>query len=256
MQGEGDLSTRVVLVTGASRGIGLEIAKAFHARGARVALAARGTEKLAEATASLGDGAMGVEMDVSVKASVERGVAEIVERFGAIHVLVNNAAVGRLSRIVDISDRDLEDQVAINFLGPVHCVRAVVPHMRKAGGGDVLNISSDSVERPFPFLGIYGASKAALETLTIALRQELAPENIRVALLRSGPSLTGFAADWSPEDAQAAFEAWVAGDFLDPQSVMNPETVAEAAVFLATRAREASVYTLDVRPRRQSEPGG
>ena len=256
MQDADDFSTRVVLVTGASRGIGLEIAKAFHARGARVALAARGAEKLAEATASLGDRALGIEMDVSDKASVDRGVAEVVERFGAIHVLVNNAAVGRLSKIVEVSDRDLEDQVAINFLGPVYCVRAVVPHMRAAGGGDVLNVSSDSVLRPFPYLGIYGASKAALETLTVALRQELAPENIRVALLRSGPSLTGFASEWSPEDAGPAFEEWTAGDYLDPQSVMHPETVAEAAVFLVAQAREASVYTLDVRPRRQNPLGG
>ena len=252
MTQEVDLSGRVIFVTGASRGIGLAIARAFHSRGAKVALSARGKEGLAAAEKELGDRALAVEMDVAQESSVQAGIERVASRFGRIDVLVNNAAVGRLSRIADISDEDLLDQVGINFLGAVYCVRSVVPYLRKAGGGDILNVSSDSVERPFPYLGIYGATKAALEKLTEALRSELAPEDIRVSLLRSGPSLTGFASGWPPDLAATAFKAWAAGDFLDPQSVMSPEVVAEAAVFMVTRPREASVHTFDVRPRRTS----
>lgn len=250
MNEECDLEGRVVLITGASRGIGLAMAKAFHSRGAKVALSARGREGLEAAADALGERAFPVEIDVARASSVTEGVERTVGHFGKLDVLVNNAAVGRLSRIADIEEEDLLAQVEINFLGAVHCIRSVVPHMRKTGGGDIVNVSSDSVERPFPYLGVYGATKAALEKLSEGLRAELAPEDIRVSLLRSGPSLTSFASQWSPDVAAAAFEEWSAGDFLDPASVMHPEAIADAAVFMVTRPREASVYTFDVRPRR------
>lgn len=255
MSGEVDLSDRVVLITGASRGIGLAISRAFHSRGARVAMAARGADELFNAAQELGIRALAVPMDVADSISVNRGVERVVAEWGGVDVLVNNAAIGRLSRIAAISDGDLEDQMGINLAGPIRCTRAVVPHFRRAAGGDIVNISSDSVERPFPYLGVYGATKAALETLTGALRRELAVDGIRVVLVRSGPTFSSFASGWDPEVATEAFEAWRGGGFLDPESVIDPVVIADAVVYAITRPREASVYTLDIRPGRKDESG-
>ena len=118
-----DLSERVVLVTGASQGIGLAMSRAFHARGARVAMTARGADDLNRAAEEVGENGLPVPMDVSDPASVNRSVERIVAEWGRIDVLVNNAAVGRLSKISEISDQDLQDQLAVNFAGPIHCTQ-------------------------------------------------------------------------------------------------------------------------------------
>ena len=256
MSGEIDLSGRVVLVTGASQGIGLAMSRAFHARGARVAMTARGAENLIRAAEEVGGECLAVPTDVSDPVSVNHCVERVVSEWGRIDVLVNNAAVGRLAKISEISDEDLQDQLAINVAGPIYCTRAVVPHFRRGGvGGDIVNVSSDSVERPFPYLGVYGATKASLETLSGALRRELAGEDVRVTLLRSGPTFSNFASGWDPEVAGEAFEAWNAGGFIDPESVIDPVLIADAAVYAVTRPRSASVYTVDVRPRRKDGGG-
>ena len=251
MSGADALSGRVVVVTGASRGIGLATSRVLAAAGAKVALWARGAIEVEAAAAELGERGLAVPVDVADPASVEAGVERVREAFGGIDVLVNNAAVGRLSPIAEVSQVDLRDQIGINLEGPIHCIRAIVPEMRRRGGGDIVNLSSDSVLRPFPWLGIYAATKAALETLSTALRAELAGDGIRVSLIRSGPALLSFAAGWDPETAALAFEAWQAGGHLDPACVLPPERIAEAILFALTRPPEASVETLDLRPRRK-----
>ena len=242
-----ELRGRVIGVTGASRGIGLAIASALLERGARVALLARGEEELRAAAAGLGEGALPVVADVRDPVAVAQGFERVVEHFGALDGLVNNAAVGRIHRIEDASDEDLRAQVEINLLGPIFCCRTAIPHLRASGRGHIINVSSDSVERPFPFLGVYSATKAGLETFTRALRDELVGSGVRVTLLRLGPALTSFARDWG-EGAGDAIAAWQAGGYMDPTRVVRPEVVAEAAVQVLTLPVEASVHTLDVRP--------
>jgi meso-butanediol dehydrogenase/(S,S)-butanediol dehydrogenase/diacetyl reductase len=248
---KGDLRGRVVVVTGASRGIGLATSQALIECNARVALLARGAEELADAASALASRseALPVAVDVSDPESVREAFGQLARHFGAVHALVNNAAVGCIDRIEDASDDDLAAQVGINLLGPILCARAAIPHLRAAGGGDIVNLSSDSVERPFPFLGVYAATKGGVETLTLALRSELAADGIRVALLRSGPALTSFARDWHPEAAGRALAAWQAGGYMDPARVVAPDVVGRAVVQLLTQPPEASVHTLDLRPR-------
>ena len=139
--------------------------------------------------------------------------------------------------------------MGINLLGPIYCSRAAIPHLREAGGGDIINLSSDSVERPFPFLSVYAATKGGLETFTLGLRTEVAEDGIRVTLLRSGPSVTSFARDWQPETAARAFEAWQAGGYIHAGGVVTPEVIGAGVVQVLTLPVEASVFTLDIRPR-------
>ncbi len=243
------LAGRVVIVTGASRGIGLATAHALSARGARVAMLARGKQELEEAAATLAGDALPVVADVSDPLAVTAAFAQVVAHFGALHALVNNAAVGRIDRVEDARDEDLVAQVGINLLGPIYCSRAAIPHLREAGGGDIINLSSDSVERPFPFLSVYAATKGGLETFTLGLRGEVAEDGIRVTLLRSGPSLTSFARDWQSEAAGRAFEAWQAGGYIHAGGVVTPEVIGAGVVQILTLPVEASVFTLDIRPR-------
>ena len=247
---EGIFEGRVALVTGASRGIGLATARDLCARGAKVAMLARGAEELATAAAELGDSALAIPTDVSVASQVEAAVSQVLERWGRLDILVNNAAIGRIHRIEDASDEDLTLQVGVNVLGPLYTIRASVPHLRAAGGGDIVNVSSDSVERPFAYLVTYAATKGALETLSQGLREELAPEGIRVILVRSGPALTSFAANWEPEAAGRAFAQWEVDARLDPTCVVAPETVASAIAGALSQPREATVHFVDIRPTR------
>lgn len=241
---------RVALITGGSRGIGLATARALWVQGAKVALLARGAKELTEAVSEFGDSGVAIPTDVSNVSEVGAAVAQVVERWGRLDIVVNNAAIGRLGLIEDASDEDLAAQVSVNALGPLYVVRAAIPHLRNAGGGDIVNVSSDSVDRPFPFLVAYAATKGALETLTDGLREELAPDGIRVATIRSGPALTGFATDWEPEVAARAFAQWQAEARLDPTCVVSPEAIADAIRHVLSQPREATVHLLDIRPSR------
>lgn len=246
--GQDRLAGRVALVTGASRGIGLATARALRDEGCRVALVARGKDELEAAASEFGDSGIAIQADVSQS----REVADLVERaagqWGRLDVLVNNAAIGRVHRIEDASDEDLATQVSVNVLGPLYTIRAAIPHLRAAGGGDIVNVSSDSVRRPFPFLVAYAATKGALETLTEGLREEVSGDGIRATVVRSGPALTSFAAGWDPDTATRAFARWQEDSRLDPSCVVAPEAIANAIVHVLCQPREATVHVLDLRP--------
>ncbi|MCZ6462785.1 MAG: SDR family NAD(P)-dependent oxidoreductase [Proteobacteria bacterium] len=221
------LAGRVALVTGASSGIGRATAEAFVRAGAHVALLARRVEPLEAAAAALGERALPVAADVGDPVSVRRAFEVVSARFGHLDVLVNNAAVGRLDAVAQASDEDLRLQVETNFLGAVHCIRCATP-LLESRRGLIVNVSSDSVARPYPGLVVYAATKGALEVLTLGLRRELRDRGIRVGLVRAGPTATEFAREWDPERARGAFARWRAEGDLDPERVVSPELVASA----------------------------
>ena len=101
---------------------------------------------------------------------MRRAFADVASRLGAPDILVNNAAICLLHRIEEMTDADAQREVATNLMGPLWCARAAIPHMRAAGRGDIVNISSESVRLPFPYLSLYAATKAGLETLSEGLR--------------------------------------------------------------------------------------
>lgn len=181
----------VLVVTGASSGIGEATARLAHARGAKVVLAARRAGLLADVAASL-PGSLAVPTDVTSSSDVGALVRRAVEEFGRIDVLVNNAGQGLHLPVIDVDLDDVRAVLELNVLAPLALMQAVVPVMRAGGGGAIVNISSGSTRRMLPGVGPYAATKSALNTLTEVARAELARDNIAVSLVVPGVTKTAF----------------------------------------------------------------
>src|SRR6202030_367604 len=143
---------------------------------------------------------------------VRQAFAEIKLRFGRLDILVNNAAVHRPCFVEELSDFDIERQVRTNYLGPVYTCRAAIPLLRAAGGGDIVNTSSESTLAPFPMLSMYVSSKAALEAFGVVLALEVRDDDIRVTTVVQGTARgAGMGStdwEWDPELAAAAYKRW------------------------------------------------
>ena len=179
---------RTVFVTGASGGIGREIALAFADRGANVALAARSDGRYE--TAELIDDserALPVETDVTDEASVERAIEETVERFGGLDCLVNNAGIaGPTAPIEEVEREEIERTMAVNVTGPFLTTKHAVPHLRESDRASVINVSSISGKRPLANRTPYTASKMAVIGLTRTLAFELGEDGITVNAICPG----------------------------------------------------------------------
>ncbi|HZS86119.1 MAG TPA: SDR family NAD(P)-dependent oxidoreductase [Chloroflexota bacterium] len=185
----------VAIVTGASSGIGEATARLFAERGYRVVLAARSAErleKLAAEIAAAGGAAMAVPTDVTDQAAVEALANKAIERFGRIDVLVNNAGRGFQGTIAGMKIGDFEGLVRLNVVAPVMCLQAVVPRMRRQGGGVIVNVSSVVESMAMPFSAPYPMSKIALSYLSDAARIELSRDNIAVVNVLPGSTQSEF----------------------------------------------------------------
>lgn len=196
----------VVVITGASAGIGRATAIRFAGEGASVVLAARSRARLAQLAERI-EGRFGVETlvvrcDVREATEVEALAEAAIARFGRIDVLVNNAGYGLYGRIEDTPGEALRDVLETNVLGVHHAIRAVLPHMRRQGSGHIVNVGSVVGKRSWPYHGAYAASKFALTGLTQALRGELAGSGVSVTLVLPASTDTEFfgnAPTFSPE---------------------------------------------------------
>ena len=188
----GALDGKVAVVTGASAGSGLGIATRFVEEGASVVMLARNKERLEQVAEELGETAVPIATDVGDPDSVRAAFAEITRRFGKLDVLVNHAAVYRPCPVELLSDGDIERQIATNLMGPVYTSRAAIPLLRSAGGGDIVNTSSESTLHPFPMLSMYVASKAALEAFGVVLALEVREDDIRVTTVVQGTAQGGW----------------------------------------------------------------
>jgi NAD(P)-dependent dehydrogenase (short-subunit alcohol dehydrogenase family) len=180
---------RVVLITGASSGIGKACAEHLHQRGYRV----YGTSR----NPSPGTASAGYEvfkMDVDVDSSVARGIEWVLEREGRLDVLVNNAGFGIAGSVEDTSMEEAKAQFETNFFGVLRVCRAALPIMREQRAGYIVTISSLAGRVGMPFQGLYSASKYALEGLSEALRLEVRPFGIHMVLIEPGDFSTGFTA--------------------------------------------------------------
>jgi NAD(P)-dependent dehydrogenase (short-subunit alcohol dehydrogenase family) len=187
------LKGRVAIVTGASSGIGEATARALAECGASVVLAARDEAKLAEITQSIlatGGRALPVSADVSDRDSVEAMVEKTVAEFGALDILINNAGLGLSGRVAEVRAEDLRYVFEVNVIGPVNCVQATLPHMKR--GGRIINVSSVVGKRAIPKVGGYCASKFALNALSDSLRVELAERGVTVTSVYPGTTRTAF----------------------------------------------------------------
>ena len=190
---EKTLKDKVVLVTGASSGIGEATARELAERGAAVALVARSEEKLAvlERAISASDGrAISVPADVSDEEAVREMVGRVVGEFGVLDVLVNNAGLGLSGRVAELRAEDLRYLFEVNLIGPLNCIQAALPHMKS--GGRIINVSSVVGKRAIPKVGGYCATKSALNALSDSLRVEISGRGITVTNVYPGTTRTPF----------------------------------------------------------------
>ena len=206
--------TRVSLVTGGSRGIGFAVAASLLNSGDSVAITGTSSDGVHEAAKSLAqratpDRVLPVVCDVREAPAVEAALRTVERHFGGIDVLINNAGIGVGAPIADLSEDEWHRIIDTNLTGVYHCCKAVIPRLRRRGGGWIINISSLASKNPFVGGAAYCASKAGLNAFSEALMQELRYDNIRVSYVLPGSVATGFSGrtsstgdDWrlSPDD--------------------------------------------------------
>jgi len=179
---------RVALVTGAARGQGAAIVKRLHKDGFRVAACDLLVDDLAATVESVGsDAAIAIPLDVTSEDQWQAAVAAVIDRFGSLTTLVNNAGVLHRASLADETTAGFESSWRVNCLGPFLGIRAVLPYLREADGAAIVNTCSTGAIRPFPNHAAYGSSKWALRGLTQVAAAELASSGIRVNAVLPGP---------------------------------------------------------------------
>lgn len=189
------IAGRTAIITGASTGIGRQVAKELARRRAHVVIAARNREKLealADEMAPLSSRCLVVPTDVTDHYAVEALVRRTLEEFGAIDILVNNAGSGLVAPIVGGSLENMHRLFNVNFWGAVHCIQATVPYMQTQRRGHVVNVSSIAGHLSPPYMGMYAATKFALRAVSDSLRSELAGSGVGVSTIYPGLTSTSF----------------------------------------------------------------
>ena len=229
-----DLTGKVAIVTGASRGIGEAIALAFSQAGAAVALTSRKLENVvpvADKIQAAGGQALALQAHAGVSANAETVVQQTLEKFGRVDVAVNNAGTNpHFGPILTAEESQWDKIFEVNVKGYFFLAKAVAPVMKLQGGGKIINLASVAGLNPGPMMGVYSTSKAAVIMLTKALALELAADNIQVNAIAPGFVRTKFsAALWSNPQLEQILERST------PQGrIANPEEIAGAAVYLAS----------------------
>jgi short-subunit dehydrogenase len=191
-----DIKDKVVLITGASEGIGLATARRFAEAGAKLSLVARSADKLevlADELEAAGAEAIAVPADVSDAQQAYEIVEKTAQHFGGLDVLINNAGQAAVGMVADINPELFQQIIDLNIFGPLIAMQAAVPIMRGQGGGLIINVSSMVSKMRIPTIGAYAATKAALNMLSDTARGELASDNIRVITVLPRMTKTDFA---------------------------------------------------------------
>jgi NAD(P)-dependent dehydrogenase (short-subunit alcohol dehydrogenase family) len=242
--------SRTIVITGAGVGLGRALAKKFATDGDNVVLLGRTLSKVEAVAKEIGDRAMAVACDVSSPDSVRSAFASIARKYSRIDVLMNNAAVFEPFKIIDATDEQILGAVNTNLAGPMFCVRSAIPLLVK--GSIIINITSESVEVPFPHLSVYQSSKAGLERFSKSLQQELEPEGIRVTNIRAGQMFEeGKTWDVNPE-ARVAFgrAAIAAGINLMERPISQFESVVDVVRAVVNLPPDLQVLAINFQARK------
>jgi NAD(P)-dependent dehydrogenase (short-subunit alcohol dehydrogenase family) len=231
------LEGRRALVTGASRGVGAGVARAFAERGARVGLLSRSGDDLGL------PGALGVRCDVSSREDVVAAVEAVVERFGGLDCVVANAGVGMYGPFLDLEPDDIEAMVDVNLKGTVYTAQATLPHLIESKG-DWVTLASVAGLRGFPGETVYNATKFGQVGFTRSLDHELRPFGVRVTTIAPGGVATDFAMGKGRTPEMPELEG-----------MMSAEEVADVVLFAVTRPRDMRIMTVAFRPMNEGSWG-
>ena len=223
-----ELTGRVALVTGGSKGIGAAIVSSLADAGASVVSTSRSGQ--GEPAARIRHVAADVRNAAAAAHAVEQAVAE----FGGLDILINNAGVGHFANVADMTLDQWRDIIDTNVSGVFHCCQAAIPHLRKRGGGWIINISSLASRNAFAGGAAYCASKAALNQFSEALMQEVRHDNIRVSYVMPGSVETGFGR------GMISKEGWA----------LKPEDVAQVVMDLIAMPARSLPSRVELRPSR------
>ncbi|MGE0593790.1 MAG: SDR family oxidoreductase [Vicinamibacterales bacterium] len=237
-------TVRAALVTGGSSGIGLAVAAALARLGTGVVITGRDEDRLRAAVDRIGAGGtpgglLAVRADVRLAGDAERVVQAAVEHFGDLDILVNNAGVGRWGSVSELPVEAWAEVLDTNLTGVFHTCRAVLPVLRRRGGGWIINISSLAGQNPFAGGAAYCASKAGLNAFTEALMQEVRHDGIRVSLVLPGSVATNF------RGGGGATAEWA----------LQPEDVAQVVVDLVGHEARSLPSRVEIRPSRPPKKG-
>jgi len=190
-----DIQDKVVIITGASEGIGLATARLFAQEGAKVALAARSADTLHTIVNELHEQdreAIAVPTDMCNRDAIEAMVDSVFRQYGRIDILINNAGQAVRGHVANVDIDQFRQVFELNVLGPVQAMQALIPKMRQNGGGLIINVSSDVTNMHLPVISAYAATKAALNMISNTAREELAAENIRITTMFPRQTATDF----------------------------------------------------------------
>ena len=240
------LKGKIVLVTGASSGIGEATALALSAEGARVVVGARRADRL-EALVRRAPGEMlALELDVTDQESVRAAVAETVERFGALVVLVNNAGVMLAGPIAGADTTEWTRMIDTNLLGSMYTVHAALPYLLERRGA-VVQVSSTSGRVASAGNGVYAATKFGVTAFSEALRQEVTAQGVRVVVVEPGFVATELTDHITDPTMQAAAQSMAAS-----MRTLQPDDVANAVVYAVTQPEHVAVNEILIRPTDQT----
>lgn len=223
-----DLSGKVALVTGGSRGLGLQMVRAFAEHGADVIIASRKIEACEEVAAEvrkMGRRAFAYAAHVGRWPEIDGLIEAAYKEFGRVDILVNNAGMSPRVPSHEVTEQLFDSVLNLNFKGPFRLASQIGHRMRQGDGGVIINISSSGALRPLPEVVAYSGAKAALNAMTASLAREYAPK-VRVNTLSAGPFLTDIAKAWTEEARQHSDN--------DLGRPGRPEEVVTSALYLAS----------------------
>ena len=242
-----DLKDKIVLITGASAGIGKACAYEFAKAGAKLILISRRVEKLNEFTPDLkklsSNDILNIKLDVRKKDDVEKVISELPESFRQIDILLNNAGLARgLSKIHEGKIEDWEEMIDTNVKGLLYMTRNVAPLMTKLGSGHIINIGSIAGHEVYPMGNVYCATKFAVDALTKSMRTDLLDKNIRVTTVDPGMVKTDFSIVRFAGDADRAKKVY------EGVKPLTPEDIADSVLYCATRPPHVNINELIIMP--------
>jgi NADP-dependent 3-hydroxy acid dehydrogenase YdfG len=243
-----NIKGKIVVITGASSGMGEAAAKHLSALGATVVLGARRTdriEKLAKEINDNGGKALAIAMDVTQREQVKSFVDAAVEQFGRIDVILNNAGIMPLSTMDSLHADEWDKMIDVNIKGVLNGIAAVIPYMKEQKSGQIINTSSVAGHKVFNGSAVYSATKYAVRALTEGLRMEVKPYNIRTTIVCPGAVKTELLEQITDVDVRQANEDYVGAVGI------SPESFARVVAFAISQPEDVDINEIIFRPTSQ-----